>query len=255
MRRLIALLPLALLASCAAAPPRSGFLTSYEGVTPREGGVRTAAADRRDAAALGQVRTIRLEPTRLGPAAKADWLSAGERRLLLREIDAQLCFELTERFALAADGAGADATVRTGIALVRPTGRAASALSAAAGFVIPGPLGLRVPGTVGALAVETEMLDASGRQIAALAWSRAAQPIGTDTPSLSRVGDALQFAEPFADDAGRVMTPPDVQARTPPAPDPCAEYGPRVRPEGFLSRLVTGLYTPETSAAKPEARR
>lgn len=250
MRRALYLLPVLLLSACATAAPRSGFLTSYDGVTPREGGLRTAAADRRDEAALAGVRTVRIEPARLAPGARAGWMSEGERRLLLRELDAQLCFELTERFALAAENAPADATVRTGVVAVVPTGRAASALSAAAGFVIPGPLGLRVPGTVGALAVETEMLDTSGRQIAALAWNRAAQPIGTDNPSLSRVGDALQFAEPFADDAGRVMTPPDVKAKAP-APDPCAEYGPRIRPEGFLTRVLTNLYAPETSAARP----
>lgn len=252
MHRTLALLPLALLGACASTAPQSGFLSSYDGVTPREGGVRTAAADRRDEAALATVRTVRIEPTRFAPTARVEWMSEGERTLLLREVDAQLCFELTERFALAADGAPADASVRTGVVAVTPTGRAASALSAAAGFMIPGPLGLRVPGTVGALAAETEMLDPAGRQIAALSWNRAAQPVGTDSPSLSRVGDALQFVEPFADDAGRVMTPPGVRARTPPAPDPCAEYGPRMRPEGFLTRVVTGLYAPETAAARPE---
>lgn len=252
MRRLIALLPLALVAACASTAPRSGFLTSYEGVTAREGGLRTAAADRRDEAALAGVKTIRIEPARFGPSARTAWMTEGEKRLLLREIDAQLCFELTERFGLAGEGASADATVRSGVAVVVPTGRVGSAFSAASSFFIPGPLGLRVPGTTGGLAVETEMLDASGRQIAALSWNRSATPVGTDTPSFSRVGDALQFAEPFADDASRVMTPPGVQARTPPAPDPCAEYGPRTRPEGFLAKLATGLYVPAASAARPK---
>ena len=34
-------------------------------------------------------------------------------------------------------------------------------------------------------------------QVAALAWARNANVVGTDSPSLSRVGDALQMAEPF----------------------------------------------------------
>ena len=45
------------------------------------------------------------------------------------------------------------------------------------------------------------MLSPDGRQLAAMTWTRNATPIGTDNPSLSRVGDALQFVEPFADDA------------------------------------------------------
>ena len=32
--------------------------------------------------------------------------------------------------------------------------------------------------------------------------------------------------------------------------DPCAQFGPRFRPEGFLAGLASGLYVPEMSGAK-----
>jgi len=93
-------------------------------------------------------------------------------------------------------------------------------------------------------------LTPDGRQAAALVWNRNATPIGTDDPSLSRIGDALQFAEPFGDTVGAVMTPPDRKRRKIGDPDPCAEYGPRFRPGGWLASFATGLYIPAASGAK-----
>jgi hypothetical protein len=170
-------------------------------------------------------------------------------------MDAQLCFELTERYDLAATPDEADAEVRAFVSAVQPTGRIGSAVSAASSFFIPGPIGLRAPGTLGGLAAEAEMLDRAKRQVAAITWNRRATPVGTDDPSFSRVGDALQFAEPFADDAAKAMTAEGVKTRKPADPDPCATYGPRIRVEGFLAKFATGLYMPEMSGARPEAPR
>jgi hypothetical protein len=75
-------------------------------------------------------------------------------------------------------------------------------VAAVANAFIPGPGTVRVPGTTGGLAAEAELLDARGGQAAAIAWARNANVLGTDSPSLSRVGDALQMAEPFADAVG-----------------------------------------------------
>lgn len=251
--RLLSLLPLLALAACATPADRSGLLTSYEGLETREGTLRTKIAERRDDGGLAAVKRVAISPVRLAPGDGAAWLGESERTLLLREISAQLCFELSERYHIAKAPEAADAEVRTVVAAVRPTGRVGSAVSAVSGFFIPGPIGLRVPGGLGGLAAEAEMVDSSQRQLAALTWSRSATAVGTDNPSLSRIGDALQFAEPFADTAAAVMTPPGVKARNPPAPDPCAEYGPRIRPEGFLARFATGLYVPQMSGARPEA--
>lgn len=237
------------LVACASAPPeRSGFLSAYEGLAPREDTLRAAIAQRSDAPALAGVTAVAIAPTVMTPGA-GDWMTPGERALVLREVDAQLCFELTERYDLAADPLGAH-QVRAAVTEVAPTGRVASAASAAASFFIPGPIGVRAPGTLGGLAAEAELLSPDGRQLAATTWRRTANAVGTDNPSLSRVGDALQFAEPFADAAAQAMTAPERESRPVPSPDPCAQYGPRFRPEGFLARFATGLYVPETSGAR-----
>lgn len=249
--RIICLLLLPLtLAACATAGQPSGELSSYRGLEAKEGTLRTGVSRRADEAALAGVTRIALAPTRIADRPETRWLTDGDRRLLLREIDAQLCFELTERYELAPTGA-ADAEVRAVVTRVAPTGRAGSALAAASSFFIPGPIGVRVPGTVGGLGVEAEMLTREGTQIAALVWNRNATPIGTDDPSLSRIGDALQFAEPFGDTVGAVMSAKDRKQKIG-SPDPCAAFGPRFRPEGWLAKFATGLYIPEASGAKAE---
>jgi len=252
---LLFLLPVAL-AACATPGRYSGQLSSYDGLEAKEGTVRTSVVRRSDKDRLAEVSRVAIRPARLAKTKDTAWLTPQEREVLLREVDAQLCFELTERFALARPGATgaekADAEVRAVVTRVEPTGRAASALSAASGFFIPGPVGLRVPGTVGGLGAEAEMIGRDGRQTAALVWNRNATPIGTDDPSLSRIGDALQFAEPFGDTVGAVMTPKDHKSRKIEDPDPCAEYGPRFRPEGWLASAATGLYIPAASKAKAD---
>lgn len=254
MRRLSALLlPALLLAACGTPARQSGLLSSYEDLGPSRNGLRASAAERRADAALRQVRRIALLPATLAPSPRNSWLTEAERTLVLREVDAQLCFELSRRYEIIAQPHAADATVKSVVAEVRPTGRAASAASAAASFFIPGPIGLRVPGATGGLSAEAELMGADGRQLAAIVWNRNATPVGTDTPSLSRVGDALQFAEAFGDAAGRALSPADRKSGPVPRPDPCAGFGPRVRVEGFAAKFITNLYVPEASRARPAA--
>lgn len=244
------------LGACATAGKPSGSLSSYVGLTPRAGTLRTGIAERKSEADLTSVRRVLLEPARMATGIATAWLTEEERALLLRELDAQMCFEITERYELTYNSTQADARVRAVITRVKATGRAASTASAAAGFFIPGPIGLRVPGTLGGLGAEAEMVLAGGAQAAALVWNRDATAIGTDDPSLNRLGDALQFVEPFADVAAATMTPKGLKARKIDAgEDPCAQYGPRFRPEGFVMGPASGLYVPEMSGAKATPKR
>ena len=148
---------------------------------------------------------------------------------MLGEIDRQACFELSERFTVVASpepGAGA---ARAAVTAIRPTNPAGSGISAAANWFVPGPIGVRRPGSTGGLAVEAELLTADGHQAAALAWARYATAVGTDDPSLWPLGDALQFAEPLGDQVGDTFSPADRAVRpiADPNPAPASAYAAR----------------------------
>lgn len=245
MKRLaLVLLAASGLAACQTAPANNaGFLTSYDGLTTREDTLRASIRERRDEASASAVERVYLEPSVL-VAGAGESLSEADRALVLREVDRQVCYEMSERFTIV-DNATNAARVRTAVTGINPTGAAGSGVAAIANVLIPGPGTLRVPGTTGGLAAEAELVAPSGIQVAALAWARNANVVGMDSPSLSRVGDALQMAEPFGDAVGDALAPKDRAVRPISEPDPCVAYGPRTQPAGFATRLVTGLYVPE----------
>ncbi len=250
MRRLVTpamLGSLTLAAACATAPvPDSGFLTAYDGLTARKDTVRAAVRQRRDDSLARAIEAVRIEPA-AATAGAGEGLTPEETALVLAELDRQVCYEISERFTVIDDARPDAARLRVAATRIHPTGQAGSALSAAANAFIPGPIGVRAPGTTGGLAAEAELLTADGRQAAAIVWARNATVVGTDDPSLSRVGDAHQLAEDFGDMVGDAFAPEDRKVRPIADPDPCARFGPRNRPEGFVTRAVTGLYAPELS--------
>lgn len=242
---LIALAGLTVTACQTAPVADAGFLGRYDGLVAREDTIRASVRQRRDDAAVSGVDRVWLEPAVLVADAGAG-LTEEEKTQVLHEIDRQVCYEVSERFTLAGSATGS-ARLRTGVVGIRSTGAAGSGVSAVANALIPGPGTLRVPGTTGGLAAETELLAPGGEQLAALAWARNANVVGTDTPSLSRVGDALQLAEPFGDAVADAISPSDRPVRKVAEPDPCAAYGPRTQPVGFVTRMVTGLYVPQVN--------
>ncbi|MDP3401238.1 MAG: DUF3313 family protein [Brevundimonas sp.] len=227
----------------------SGLLSNYDGLVAREDVVRASIRQRRDDERAATVERVFLEPAQLAAGA-GEGLTEAEIALVLREVDRQVCYEVSERFTVIPSPEAGAGQARVVVSRIAPTGRVASAVSAASGFFIPGPIGVRVPGTLGGLSAEAELLAApDAGQVAVILWSRDAQAVGTDNPSLSRVGDAVQLAEPFGDAVGDAFAPPDREVRAIADPDPCARYGPRFRPEGVAARFVTGLYSPELSGA------
>lgn len=257
MRRAILSTAAAMLAgACATAQaPDSGFLGDYAGLAADTGALRAAVRTRSDTAALAGVSAVHIAPAALFPPDQVGLdLTETERAAVLAEVDRQLCYELSERYDILAEPSPDAPSVRAAVTRIEPTGAAGSAAAAAAAWFIPGPIGVR-PGGLGGLAAEAELVSGE-RQLAAIVWARQAAAVGTDTPSLSRVGDALQFAEPFADAAAAAMTGEGREPRALAEPDPCARFGPRARPAGFLARLATGLYVPALStggAQPPEA--
>jgi Protein of unknown function (DUF3313) len=236
----------AALTACQTAPAaNAGFLSSYDGLAAKENTLRASIRESRNDAAATGVEQVYLEPAvLLGEAGSG--LSDAERQAVLREVDRQVCYEVSERFTITPSAQGS-ARVRTGVVGINATGQAGSGVSAVANFFIPGPGSVRVPGTTGGLAAESELVGANGQQVAALAWARNANVVGMDSPSTSRIGDALQMAEPFGDAVGDAISPPDRAVRPIAEPDPCAVYGPRTQAAGFLTRVVTGVYVPEVN--------
>lgn len=245
-RTVLVLVAGATLAGCQTAPAaNSGFLGGYKGLVTQEDTLRASIRDRRDDAEATGIERVYLEPAVL-VGQVGTGLSQAERDQVLREVDRQICYEVSERFTLSATPTGV-ARLRTGVTGIGVTGQAGSGIAAVANILIPGPGTLRVPGTTGGLAAEAELLAETGAQVAALAWARDANVVGMDAPSLSRIGDALQMAEPFGDAVGDAIAPADRAVREIADPDPCAVYGPRIQPAGFLTRMVTGVYVPEVN--------
>lgn len=234
------------LAACQTAPAaNSGFLAGYDRLQTREDTLRASMRQYRDEAGAAVIEQVWLEPAVL-VGESGEGLTDQERGLVLREVDRQVCYEISKRFTLSSSPAGM-ARVRTAVVYIGATGAGGSGVAAVANALIPGPGTLRVPGTTGGLGAEAELLNAAGGQVAALAWARNATVVGLDTPSLSRVGDALQMAVPFGDAVGDAFAPDGRRARPVADPDPCVRFGPRTQPLGFVTRLVTGLYVPEVS--------
>jgi hypothetical protein len=232
------------LAGCATVTPtNSGFLTSYEGLTPRTGDTRAEALEKRDEAALAGVRRVLIEPTRIAErAALPDSVDAAEAQLVAREMDRQLCFALSERFEIAAEGDAEAVRVRAAVTGIQATSGAASVASAAISRAIPGPGSVRLPVGRGGLTAELEALaPGDGRQIAALSWSRGAG-VAFDRGSLSDVGDAHRYADAFAEAAVRLLAPGEAtRERT--GEDPCARFGPRLDMGRQAARFALGLHT------------
>jgi len=241
------------LVACQTAPAgNSGFLSSYDGLVEREDTLRASIRERRDDARAATVERVFLEPSVL-VGTVGEGLTDAERSQVLREVDRQVCYEVSERFTVV-DGPTGAARLRTGVTGIGATGQAGSGVAAVANVLIPGPGTVRVPGTTGGLSAESELVVGRNDQVAALAWSRFANVLGTDSPSLSRVGDALQMAEPYGDAVGDAISPKDRAVRDIANPDPCARYGPRTQAAGFVTRVITGVYVPEinTGATPPK---
>lgn len=236
--------------ACQTTPaPNSGFLTSYDNFESR-GGRGVAKHQRRDDEASDRVTSVFLEPAVMAPGAGLA-LTDTERTMVLREVDHQVCIEVSERFAIAPSQTADAATIRTAITRIQPTGRVGSAMSLAAGYFVP-IVDLRAPGQTGGLAIESELIEAgTGQQVAAISWAQNAQYVGRDGPSLSRVGDALQMAESMGDAVGDAFASKSRTLIPIPKPDPCAPLGSRRNltrsAAGFAFGYVTGLYSPEVS--------
>ena len=239
------------LGACQTAPQaHTGFLQSYAGMAPPGKSLRASVRQSRDDPKADTIERVFIEPSIL-TAGAGQRVSGDDRARVAREVDRQICYEVSRRFTVLAEFEDGAARIRSAVVRIDPTGQAGSVLSVAASYFVPGPIGLRTPGTTGGLAAEAELLGPDGAQIAAVVWARNATLVGTDSPSLSPVGDALQMAEPFGDAVAAAFAPGGRRARPVAKPDPCEQFGPRFSPAGLIASFATGLYVPEASGARP----
>lgn len=237
----------ALASGCAAAPDgQGGFLSSYERLAEQDS-LRAEVSSWRDETALSGRSRVSVAPTVLAPEAAAA-LPRELGETVRREVDRQLCLELSERFEMVPAPDGPDVVlVRAAITGIAATSVAASLLSAATSRAIPGPGAVRVPLGLGGLAAEAEALDAStGAQLAAMVWSRRAQVV-MDRGSLSPAGDAHQMAEPFGDAVGALVYAGDASAQRRERPEGLCGPGIGADDVGrFLAGRALGLHVVDT---------
>ncbi len=154
---LLAATSLIALGACQTAPERpSGFLQSYEGLAAPGQSLRASVLQRRDDDSAARIERVYIAPSVL-IAGAGGGVSEIDRGRVLREVDRQVCYEVSERFTVIAEPAADAATVRAAVVRIDATGQAGSLASATAGFFIPGPIGVRVPGATGRRAAEAEL--------------------------------------------------------------------------------------------------
>lgn len=106
----------AMLGACATAEvePGSGFSTAYEGLEPRTDVVRASVAQRRDEALDSLIGRIWLAPAEVFGVTDPV-LSQDERHAVLKAVNRQLCYELSERFEVSGQPDPLAGTVRVGV--------------------------------------------------------------------------------------------------------------------------------------------
>lgn len=250
-------------AACASAPLKpGGNLASYEGLTKAEG-PRTKARIRYDAAALAQARTARIAPAAFSPEVAAE-LNEEQKALVAAALNRTLCDRVAERYDIVSDGAPADLTVTSTITHLEKTEGGLAGASIAASALSPIPFTPRLPIGMGSLAGESEVKDASGRQVAAMMWARGADAFTTD-PRLSKIGDAYELSEAFGRDMGRMVIRHSDPFKSAPkktweerkGDDPqCAVFGEKPGLAGFIGERLGAPpgWTDKANDKKPEKK-
>jgi hypothetical protein len=200
-----------LLPGCATAPLVQGAgLSSYEGLKQSDGKItKSRLLVRKEQVAAA--KTVNIAPTAFPPGV-APMLSNEQRALVANTVNRALCVSLSDRFKVVTPDTPADLTVRASVTRATPTDEVAAGVSAAtslgASFVetgldVPIPIP-RIPIGLGDLSIEAEAIDLSGRQQAAMVWSRGATMFFS-TPRASKASDAYDLAGAFGDDFAKLL--------------------------------------------------
>lgn len=208
----------------------SACSTSFDTPTTLSSTGQLAAGDRRllsveeyaDGEALAGMDTLFLPPVRIAPGADIDDAIPPAR---LVDVRVQLSQDLCQRLARAGfsvlptgipteEETDPDGEVSAAITGIRRNNVATTGVSRLIGVAVPGPLNPRVPLGIGALGVEAEILDGTGRQVAAIRWAsqnHLASGGGVTTildgpDAFSNLADVMDLSSVFADAVGDLVT-------------------------------------------------
>jgi|GEM_PF-1716536 len=200
--------------------------TAFETPTSLSRDDRLSAGERRlvpvmeyaDGEALAAFGELHLPLAGVAPQADID---AGLDRDRLDRLRAMLSQELCQRFARGGFSVLPDAeaaspqTPRLSATVtgLRRNNIATTGLSRAIGVAVPGPLNPRVPLGIGSLGAEGEILDAEGRQLAAIRWASRNHLVSgggvttiLDGPdAFGNLADATELTSVFADAFGDLV--------------------------------------------------
>jgi len=131
-------------------------------------------------------------------------VSESSRDVLSDRLARQMCVALSTAFELQDHAVEGGYRLRVFITDLKPTGRMAAAASVPLNFF--SPIGARIPLGLGSLALEVELLDAEGRQVAAMVWWRDADMSVTGA-TVSQISDAYVLAGDAANDFAQLVRP------------------------------------------------
>lgn len=198
------------LAACATAQlETAGSLASYDELGTADG-LATKSKLRIDKAEVLAASTVAIRSTTYSSTATTPGLSDKQRRVIANAIDRSLCIGLSDRFVVVPLGQPADLTAHVTITHVTITDAVVAGVSKAASIapmfitssvpiVVP-----RIPYGMGALSVEAEAKDPSGRQRAAFVWARGADML-TSNARVAASGDAYDLAGEFGADFSKLL--------------------------------------------------
>lgn len=184
----------------------TGALSSYDNLGKKTGQLAKSRTyvDKRSVEAA---RTVRIMPAFLTGAAAGQIRKPQDRMLVSNTLDRALCVALSDKYVIVSADQPADLTVRNVVTGVVPTNKAVAGVSTAvslgSSFVLPVSVP-RLPFGLGGLAVEGEVVNIEGTQVAAMVWAKGANSI-TSKPRLSEVGDAYALAAAYGDSFSRLL--------------------------------------------------
>lgn len=184
----------------------AGSLSSYDGLTPSDGTLTKSLIHVNKDAVLAS-KTVRIVPTTFATTA-APALEDKQRMLVANAVDRSLCRGLSDRFEVLGVSEPADLTVHAVVTQATATDEVAAGASKVVS-VVPAALGIpasvpRLPIGLGSLTLETEALDRTGKQQAAMVWARGANSF-TTAATVSKAGDAYDLAKSFGGDFSQLL--------------------------------------------------